>query len=84
MPRGHQARVADEPEMMDIEEPAAQPEPSTQPKAAVEPDAADDEEEGEEYEEKITISVSDLVTLQDTLDDMRFKIDNIERNACQA
>ena len=68
---------------MDIEEPAAQPEPSAQPEAAIEPDAADDEE-GEEYTDTITISASDLVALQDTLDDMRFKIDNIERDARQA
>ena len=79
MPRGHRARAADKPEMMDIEEPAAQPE------AAIEPDAADDHyQEGEEYEETITISASNLVALQDTLDDMRFKIDNIERDARQA
>ena len=84
MPRGHRARAADEPEMMDIEEPAAQPEPSAQPEAAVEPDTANDEEEGEEYEETITISASDLVALQDTLDDMWFKIDNIEKDARQA
>ena len=55
MPRGHRARAADELEMMNIEEPTAQPE------VAVEPDAAVDEEEGEEYEETITISASDLV-----------------------
>ena len=47
MPQGHRARAADEPEMMSIEEPAAQPEPSAQPEAAVEPDKVDDEEEGE-------------------------------------
>ena len=80
MPRGHRARATDEPEMMDIEKPATQPEPSAQPEAAVEPDAVDDEEEGEEYEETITINASDLVALQDTLDDMQFKIDKyIER-----
>ena len=63
MPRGHRARATDEPKMMDIEKPVAQPEPSAQPEAAVEPDAADDEEEGEEYEETITISALDLVAL---------------------
>ena len=78
MPRGHRARAADELEMLNIEEPEAQPE------VAIEPDAAVDEEEGEEYEETITISASDLVALQDTLDDMRFKIANIERDARQA
>ena len=64
MPRGHRARAADEPEKMDVKEPSAPPE------AAVEPDVTDDEEKGEEYEETITISASDLVALQDTLDDM--------------
>ena len=48
MPRGHRARAPDEPEMMNIEELAAQPKPSVQPEATVELDAADDEEEGEE------------------------------------
>ena len=63
---------------MDIEEPSAQPE------ATVELDTADDEEEGEEYKETNTISASDLVALQDTSNDMRFKIANIERDAHQA
>ena len=84
MPRVHRARAADEPEMMDIEKLAAQPEPPAQPEVAVEPNATDDEDEGEEYEETITISASNLVALLDTLDDMRFKIDNIERDAHQA
>jgi hypothetical protein len=46
MPRGHRARAADEPEMMDIEEQAA-PEP-VEPVAK--PHVADDEEEEEEEE----------------------------------
>jgi hypothetical protein len=75
MPRGHQARAADELEIMDMDEPAA-PEPV---ELAVEPDAADEEEE--EYEEMITIRASDLLALQDSLDDMLFKITNIERDA---
>ena len=54
MPRGHRARAADKPEMMNIEKLEAQPE------IAVELDAAVDEEEGEEYEETITINASDL------------------------
>jgi hypothetical protein len=49
MPRGHQARATNEPELMDIKEPVAQPEPLAQPEVTVEPDAVDDEEEGEEY-----------------------------------
>jgi hypothetical protein len=50
---------------------------------AVKPDAADEEEE-EEYEEMITIKASDLIALKDSLDDMRFKITNIRRDARQA
>jgi hypothetical protein len=61
MPRRHRARAADEPEMIDMDEPAALEPP-------VEPDPANEEEE--EYEETIIIRVSDLITLQDSLDDM--------------
>jgi hypothetical protein len=82
MPRGHQAKAVDEPEMMDMDEPAV-PEPVEPPvEPAVEPDTAEEEEE--EQEETITIRASDLIALQDSLDDMRFKIANIERDACQA
>jgi hypothetical protein len=35
-------------------------------------------------EEKITIRASDLIALQDSLDNMQFKIANIERDARQA
>jgi hypothetical protein len=62
MPRGHRARAADELEMMDMDELAAEA------RVAVEPDAVDEEEE--EYEETITIRASDLLALQDSLDDM--------------
>jgi hypothetical protein len=89
MPQGHQARVANELEMMDMDEPgvpewvelAVEPtvEPAVEP--TVEPYVADEEEE---YEETITIRALDLLALQDSLDDMRFKIANIERDARQA
>jgi hypothetical protein len=74
MPQGHWAKAADEPEMMDMDEPAT-PEP-------VEPDKVDEVEQ--EYEETITIRALDLIGLQDSLDDMRFEITNIERDARQA
>jgi hypothetical protein len=45
MPRGHRARAADEPEMMDIEEQAT-------PEPVAKPHVADDEEEEEEEEEE--------------------------------
>jgi hypothetical protein len=68
MPQGHQARAANEPEMMDMDEPAV-PEP-VEPliEPAIEPDAVEEEEE--EQEETITIRASDLIALQDNLDDM--------------
>jgi hypothetical protein len=64
--------------MMDMDELAA-PEPV---ELAVEPDAVAEEEE--EYEEMITIRASYLLTLQDSLDDLRFRIANIERDEHQA
>jgi hypothetical protein len=78
MPRGHRARPADEPEMMDMDEPAA-PEPV---EPAIEPGAVAEEEE--EYEETITIRALYLLTLQDSLDEIRFRIANIERDEHQA
>jgi hypothetical protein len=64
--------------MMAMDEPVAL-EPVEPP---VEPDTTDEEEE--EYEETITFRASDLIALQCSLDDMRFKIINIERDARQA
>ena len=71
MPRGHHARAADEPELMDMDKVAAEEE------VVAELDAAEEEEK--ECEETITTSAADLVALRDTLDDIRFKIANIER-----
>jgi hypothetical protein len=59
MPQGHRARAADEPKMMDMEEPAAL-EP-VEPVA--EPHVADDEEEEGEQEETITLKAADFYVL---------------------
>ena len=82
MPRGHRARVVDEPELMDMDEPAAvEQEVAKEEEVVAEPNAVEEEEE--ECEETITISAADLVALQDTLDDIRFHIANMRRDACQ-
>jgi hypothetical protein len=78
MPQRHWAKAADEPEMMDMDE-QAKPEPV---EPGIEPDKVDEVEQ--EYEETITIRALDLIGLQDSLDDMRFEITNIERDARQA
>ena len=72
IPWGHQARAADEPKMMDMEEPAA-PEPV---EPVVEPHVADEEGEEEEVEqeETITFKAIDFYALQDTLEDIQFQI----------
>jgi hypothetical protein len=74
-------RVVREPEMMDIDEPVvletAAPEPAEPP---MEPE---EEEEEEDYEETITLRASDFVAFQDILEDMRFQIANIQRDARQ-
>jgi hypothetical protein len=82
MPQRHRAKATNEPEMMDMDEPVA-PEPIEPPvEPAIEPDAANEEEE--EYKETITIRALDLLALQHSFDDMRFRIANIERGARQA
>jgi hypothetical protein len=69
--------------MMDMDEPAA-PELGELPVESVaEPDVVDEEEEEAEQEKTITIIALDLIALQDSLDDMQFKIANIERDARQ-
>jgi hypothetical protein len=68
MPRGHRARATDELEPMDIEEAGTKPEVVAEPvEPVVVPNTAEEEEE---YEETITINASDLVALQDTLEDI--------------
>jgi hypothetical protein len=82
----HMPRAAPEPEMMDMDEPVAPEraapelvEPPVEPKE----EAEDQQEEEEEYEETIMIRASDFAALQDTLEDMRFKIAEIQREAHQ-
>jgi hypothetical protein len=79
MPQGHRAKATDEPEMMDMDEPEV-PKPVEPPvEPTIELDVVDEEEE--EYEETITIRAPDFLALQDSLDDMRFRIANIKRDA---
>jgi hypothetical protein len=89
------ARVAPEPELepepMDIHEMVAEQEMAAEPEMAEEheeeakqKEEAEDQPDEEEYEETITLRAADVYALQDNLDDMRFKIANIERDACQA
>jgi hypothetical protein len=40
-------------------------------------------EEEEEYEETITLKAADFYALQDTLEDIRFQVANIQRDARQ-
>jgi hypothetical protein len=70
-----------EPEMMDMDEPAA-PEPA-EPEMAKGQEEEVDEQPDEDYEETITIRASDFYALQDTLDDIRFQIADIQRDARQ-
>jgi hypothetical protein len=60
MPLGHRAKAADEPEMMDMDEPVALEPPV---ELVAELDVADEEEEEAEQEETITIRSSDLIAL---------------------
>jgi hypothetical protein len=84
-------RDAAKPEPMDMHEIVAEQEIAIEPvmaeeyeeEAEQETEAKDQPNEAE-YEEMVTIRASDLLAMQDTLDDMRFKIANIERDARQA
>jgi hypothetical protein len=73
MPREHRAKALDEPKMMNMDEPAAA-EPVT------EPHVADEEEAETEQEKTITLRASDFEALQDTLEDIRFQIADIQRD----
>jgi hypothetical protein len=78
-------RVVRQPEMMDVDEPVV-PEPTVPETAAPEPAELPvelEEEEEEEYEETITLRASDFVSFQDILEDMRFEIADIQRDARQ-
>ena len=61
MPRGHQARATDKPELMDMDEAAA-----AEPEAAAEQEA--------EPEETITIRAVDFYALQESLEGIRFEL----------
>jgi hypothetical protein len=66
MPREHQARAPDEPEMMNMVEPATT-EPGELPvEPVVEPHVANEKEEETEQKETITLRASDFEALQDT------------------
>jgi hypothetical protein len=69
--------------MMHMDEPAAaEPgEPPVEP--ATEPHVADEEEAETEQEETITLRASDFEALQDTLEDIRFRIADIQRDVRQ-
>jgi hypothetical protein len=69
MPRAHRARAANEPELMDMDE------ATTEPKVVAEEEA--------EQEEMIIISATDFYALQETLVDIRFKLADMWRDACQ-
>ena len=70
-----------EPEPMDIHEMAAEQERAAEPERESEHDEQPEEEE--EYEETITLRAANFYTLQDTLEDIRFQIVDIQRDACQ-
>jgi molecular chaperone GrpE (heat shock protein) len=79
-----------EPEPMDIHEMAAKQEIAAKPEMAEEHEEeaeqepeAEDQPDEEEYEETITLSAADVYALQDTLEDIRFQISNIQRDARQ-
>jgi hypothetical protein len=80
MPR---AAASPQPELelnpMDIQEMAAEQERATEPERAVEHDEQPEEEE--EYEETITLRAADFYALQDTLEDIRFQIADMQRDA---
>jgi hypothetical protein len=70
-----------ETEPMDIQEMAAEQERAAKLERVTEHDEQPEDEE--EYEETIMLRASDFVAFQDILEDMRFQIANIQRNARQ-
>jgi molecular chaperone GrpE (heat shock protein) len=84
------AKPKPEPEPMDIHEMTAEQEIVAEPEMAEEHEEeaeqepeAEDQPDEEEYEEMITLSAADVYALQDTLEDIRFQILNIQRDARQ-
>ena len=72
-----------DPEPMDIHEMAAEQERAVEPERAAKHDEQPKEEEEEEYEEMIILRAVDFYALQDTLEDIRFQIADIQRDARQ-
>jgi nucleoid-associated protein YgaU len=70
-----------EPEPMDIQEMAVEQERAAEPERATEQEEQPEKEE--EYEEMITLRAADFYALQDTLEDIRFQIVDILRDARQ-
>jgi hypothetical protein len=69
---------------MDICEMAAEQKIATEPEKAEEhEEEAEDQPDVEEYEETITLRAANVYALQDTLEDIRFQILNIQKDACQ-
>jgi hypothetical protein len=72
------------PEPMDIHEMAAEQEIATALEMAErQEEEADEQPDEEEYEDTITLRAIDFYALQDTLEDMRFQIAEIQRDARQ-
>ena len=71
-------RAAPVPEPMDIPKMVVEQEMASEPKRA-----AEQEEQSEEEEEYITLRAADFYALQDTLEDIRFQIADIQRDARQ-
>jgi hypothetical protein len=69
-----------EPKPMDIHEMATEQEIAAKPKMAR---GQEEEADEEEYEKMITLRAADFYALQDTLEDIRFQISDIQRDACQ-
>ena len=70
-----------DPKPMDIHEMAAEQERAVEPERVAEHD--EQQEEEEEYEETITLRAANFYALQDTLEDIRFQIADIQRDARQ-
>jgi hypothetical protein len=69
---------------MDIHEMPAEQEIAAKPEMAEgQEEEAYEQPDEEEYEETITFRAVDVYALQDTLEDMRFQIANIQRDAHQ-
>jgi outer membrane biosynthesis protein TonB len=83
-------KPAPKPKPMDIHEMAAKQEIAAEPERAEEheeeakqEEEAEDQPNVEEYEETITLRAAAVYALQDTLEDIRFQISNIQRDAHQ-